>query len=357
MISHRPVAMNRSGMVFYMKNKQLIALVVAAVLFIIIGASNVLVQVEAEKERVTSGLTEESYTYLEYLLGYADEEIDYEESFPSESFVAVISITGTIQAGYDASTGYAHQETLDYIDALMNNYSNKAILLYEETPGGTVIDSDELYLKLMEYKETTGRPVYAYFHSYAYSGGYYVAMAADEIIANRNATLGSIGVIVSTYNLSGLYEKLGIEEINITSGANKSMFTSDDEEQTAEQISIYQAIVDDAYDQFLGIVETGRNMTANELESYADGSIFSAQDALEYGLIDEVVNTYDDALTSVTESLGYEYITFSSMPVSSGGIWDLLFSKLESVVPKSDNQVLQELANTESKGLMYYAEP
>lgn len=344
-----------------MKTKQIIALVVAAVLFVFVGASNVLVQIEAEKERVTNdALTQETEEYLNQMFGItSDGTIDYEAEMPTEDFVAVISVTDTIQAGYSSSNyngGYFHEETLAYIDALMDSNTNQAILLYEETPGGTIIDSDELYLKLMQYKEVTGRPVYSYMHSYAYSGGYYIAMAADKIIANRNATTGSIGVIMSTYDLTGLYEKLGIKSINITSGANKAMFTGDDA-QTQEQIKIYQEIVDEAFGQFLGIVEKGRGMTEAQLKPYADGRVFSAQKAQELGLIDEVVNTYEDALNMVAEELEDENILFENMPLNEMNFWSSFFLKAEELVPKSDNQVLEDLTNLDSKGLMYYAEP
>ncbi len=341
-----------------MKSKQIIALVVAAVLFIVIGASNVLVQVEAEKQRVTSA--RETEDYFKSLLGVSDGEIDYDAELPYEDFIGVISVTGTIQnvegSYLSGDLGYYHQETLSYIDALMESSTNQAILLYEETPGGTIIDSDELYLKLMEYKEQTGRPIYAYMHSYAYSGGYYIAMAADKIIANRNATTGSIGVIVSTYDMSGLYEKLGIKPIDITSGKNKAMFNGD-ETQTQEQIAMYQDIVDESFEQFLTIVKKGRGLTDAQIRPYADGSVFSAQRAKEIGLVDEIVDTYDDALDMVAKDIGEEDITFSPMPVERGNLFSQLFMKLSSLIPKSDNQVLQELTNLEDKGLMYYAEP
>lgn len=338
-----------------MKGKQIIALVVAVVLFVFVGAANLLTQVEAKKELAT--METELGSSMNRLF-MSDSDI-YTE-LPMEDFVGVISVTGTIQdvgSGYSATeSGYDHQGILDYIDALMDSSSNQAILLYEETPGGTIIDSDELYLKLMEYKETTKRPVYAYMHNYTYSGGYYIAMAADTIIANRNTVTGSIGVIMSTYDLSGLYEKLGIEQINITSGENKAMFTGDDA-QTQQQIQIYQEIVDDAYSQFLSVVEKGRNMTEAQIKPYADGSVFSANKAKEIGLIDEVVNTYEDALDLVMADLEVGDITFSDMPVKEYSLLDMLFMKAQSLVSKSDNQVLQELTNLDSKGLMYYAEP
>ena len=111
----------------------------------------------------------------------------------------------------------------------------------------------------MEYKEVTGRPIWAYFASQACSGGYYIGMAADKVYANRNCWTGSIGVIVSLMNCRDLYDKLGIKEIDITSGANKAMGSSG-LDLTQEQYDILQSLVDEAYDQFVGIVSTGRGM-------------------------------------------------------------------------------------------------
>lgn len=343
-----------------MKGKQIVALVVAVVLFVFTGGVNLLMQVEAEKQlAITDAKTEDAMSSL-FGMGM-NGEMDYSTTLPMEDFVGVIEVTGTIQdmgSGYVAlEGGYDHQGTLAYIDALMESESNQAILLYEETPGGTIIDSDELYLKLMEYKEVTGRPVYAYMHSYAYSGGYYIAMAADKIFVNRNATTGSIGVIMSTYDLTGLYEKLGVKEINITSGENKAMFTGDDA-QTQKQIEIYQDIVDDGYNQFIDIVKKGRDMTDEQIKPYADGSVFSANKAKELGLVDEVVPTYEDALDMIVTDMGIENdIAFSYMPAQEYTFWDQLFMKAQSLVSKSDNQVLQEMTNMDGKGLMYYAEP
>ena len=115
-----------------MKGKQIIALIVAAVLFIVIGASNVLVQVEAEKQRAT--MTQETQDYFETLLGFSDSEnMDYGSKLPYEDFVGVISVTDTIQntgsvSVREENVGYDHQGTLAYIDALMESDSNQAIL-------------------------------------------------------------------------------------------------------------------------------------------------------------------------------------------------------------------------------------
>lgn len=142
---------------------------------------------------------------------------------------------------------------------MKNSPYNKGILLIVDSPGGGVYESDELYLKLKDYKETTGNPIWTYMKSEACSGGYYISMASDKIFANRNCTTGSIGVIMSLVNTKDLYDKLGIKEINITSGKNKAMGSSG-QDLTDEQKEILQSNVDEAYEQFVSIVADGRKM-------------------------------------------------------------------------------------------------
>ena len=124
------------------------------------------------------------------------------------------------------------------------------------------------------------------------------SVAADEIYANRNTTTGSIGVIVSGYDLSGLYEKLGIEYFSITSGVNK-----DSSQMTPDQMEIYQSQVDECYERFVQKVAEGRNMTETEVLGLADGRTYTAQQALEKGLIDEI-SSYEEMCGQMASALG-----------------------------------------------------
>ena len=278
----------------------------------------------------------------------ADEMMIGQDSF------AVISVVGTIQNASGDALGfnqpsYHHNATLNYVEQLQYDDSNKGIFLYFDTGGGGVYESDELYRALMEYKEVTGRPIWAFFGPTAASGGYYIAMAADHISADRNTTTGSIGVIMSYTNVSKLYEKLGIESIYITSGRNKSMGASD-LELTDEQRAIYQSVVDEAYDQFVGIVCEGRGMTDAEVRKLADGRIYTAKQALSNGLIDEITS-YDGALDAFCEETGAQpyYTDFSEDTVL-----DRLLGAVSELLPKSDLQTLEELAETEQSGVPMY---
>ena len=269
---------------------------------------------------------------------------------PDEYF-AIINIKGTIQAGNEGSArvGYDHFATLNYIDQLMEDESNKGILLDVDSGGGTVYESDEMYLKLLEYKETTGRPIHAYFNGTACSGAYYIACAADYISGNRNGWTGSIGVIISTVNYSELYGKLGIKEVLITSGDNKGMGSAGSE-MTEEHIAIYQSLVDESYEQFVEIVALGRDMSIERTKELADGRIYSNDQALDNGLIDNVED-YSTAYAYMEEVCGAEgYYNQLYYPT----VWEEMFADIQTVVPKSDMAAVSELANSPLNGVPLY---
>ena len=192
-----------------MKKKQIGGLIVAAVLFIAVGVTSVLTNT------VSQNLLQASM--VEMLTS------DYGYDTPNYDYIAVVNVVGTIQeqtgtSVFEIADGYQHNDTMDYIDDLMYDENNKGILLYVDSPGGAVYESEELYDKLKEYREASGNPVWAYMSSYAASGGYMISMASDRIFANANTTTGSIGVIMSGFDMTGLYEKLGIRYVSITSG-------------------------------------------------------------------------------------------------------------------------------------------
>lgn len=322
-----------------MKKKQIGGLVIAVILFIIVGIISVLTNAFSQ------GMLEESVGEL--LTG------EFEFNPPADDYIAVVRVDGTIQeqtatSVFETPAGYQHTTTLEYIDNLKYDENNQGILLYVDSPGGTVYESEELYLKLLEYKDYTERPIWGYMAHYAASGGYMVSMAADKIYANPNTTTGSIGVIMSGYDLTGLYEKLGIRYVSITSGANK-----DSSKLTDEQIAIYQEQVDEYYSKFVGIVANGRGMSEDEVKALADGRTYTANQALENGLIDEI-SLYDDMTSDMCNELEtYQFYELES----PSDVLTLLFAEVKSMIPKSEAQILTETAADMESGVpMYYAE-
>lgn len=246
-----------------------------------------------------------------------------------ESYIGVLHIEGTISESSSdvvtSSTSYSHQFLMDCVDDMMQDEDNKGILLYENSPGGSVYASDELYLKLEEYKRKTGRPIYTYMASEACSGAYYIASASDKIIANRNCWTGSIGVLISTiYDVSGLLDKLGISAVTIKSGKNKSMGSATTK-MTKEQKQIFQSLVDEAYDQFVGIVAKGRDMSEKKVRKLADGRVYTARQAKQNGLVDQIAG-YESAALQMKKDCHLEGVSFQDIQHEQSSLLDQLLA-------------------------------
>ena len=345
-----------------MKKKQWIGIVVAGVVFIAVCTTGILSNVVQSKltEKADTKSKTSTSEMLSSIWGSSEENV----TLPEEDFVGVLNIVGTIQANSSGNISlsgsdddqYNHNLYMKYVDELEKSKNNKAILLYVNSPGGTVYESDELYLKLMEYKEKTKRPVYAYFGSQACSGAYYISMAADKIYTNRNTWTGSIGVIVSLTNYKKLYDKLGIKEIDITSGRNKSM-GSGGLDLTDEQYDILQSLVDEAYDQFAGIVSEGRGIDIATVKKIADGRIYSAKQAKEKKLVDEI-GTEDELKTLIQkENKLSDDVVYDTAKSSGSNFLSNLMGSVQKIMPKSDSELAVDIIENKGKGvLMYYAD-
>lgn len=329
-----------------MKKKQLISIIIAGAVIVAVGVTGIVSNVISKK--ILGDVTTKDY---------AKDFFEWDNStvvsdIPENDFIGVINIVGEI--GTSGSDGYNHDLYMDYIDKMMESDNNRGIMLYVDSPGGSVYEADELYLKLMEYKETTNRPIWAYFASQACSGGYYISMAADKICANRNTWTGSIGVIVSLANYKELYDKLGIKEIDITSGKNKAM-GSGGLDLTKEQQEILQSLVDEAYDQFVEIVADGRQMDELKVREIADGRIYSAKQALDIDMIDEI-GSWEDQKEEFVQENGWENDIEFYAPKSSSSWLSGLFEKIENAVPKSETDLVEDIVTNKGNGVLkYYA--
>lgn len=189
--------------------------------------------------------------------------------------IGLLHLTGTIEDS---------DEFLRALD-LMRKDRIKAVVVRIDTPGGGVAASQEIFEGLRRFREETGRPVVASLGGVAASGGYYVACAADRIVANPGTLTGSIGVILTFANAEGLLDRVGIRFRSIKSGPMKDegAFWRDLSEQ--EQV-VLQGMVDDVYDQFLDAVAEGRKIQREEILPLADGRALSGRQAYQAGLVD-----------------------------------------------------------------------
>lgn len=269
------------------------------------------------------------------------------EEAADEPYIGLIDISGTIQegsSGYMSGDSYNHSWTLNCIDEFKNDEYNKAIIIYINSPGGGVYESDELYNKLLDYKNETGRPVFAYMAQEAASGGLFAAMAADEITANRMTLTGSIGVIMSSLDLTGLYDKLGIKSNEIVSGENKDMFTN----MTDEQRAILQSIVDEYYGYFVEAVADGRGLDKEYVKQIADGRVYTATQAKEIGLIDNV-GTYDDMVNEILSRSEFQDCEIYSFTPYENTFVDYLLQQI-GIGSKTEDSALSEAYNAINGG-------
>lgn len=173
----------------------------------------------------------------------------------------------------------------------------KAVVLRINSPGGGVTASDIMYRELRAFRQTTGKPIIACMMDLAASGGYYIACAADRIYALNSTVTGSIGVIMMTPDLSGTMGKIGARMNTIKSGDMKDS-GSPFREMNERDRAVFQGLIDSMYENFLAVVKAGRpGIAADKLRSLADGRVYTAAQAKEAGLIDEI-GTLQDAIAA-----------------------------------------------------------
>jgi protease-4 len=245
--------------------------------------------------------------------------------------IAVVTVDGVLMEGMNA---FAEKE----IEKAARDSSVKAVVLRIDSPGGSITASDDLHHRLTELrdgnpqKKTKAKPVVVSMQSVAASGGYYIAMPAQTLLAERTTVTGSIGVYAALPNVTQLADKVGFRMEIIRDGEVKDS-GSPFKEMTPHERELWQSMVDNAYLEFLHVVEQGRPNLKGKLQEdividktvpirnpdgrtrrekhtryRADGGIFTADDALKYGLIDQI-GYLDDAIQVAKQAagLGDEY--------------------------------------------------
>lgn len=219
--------------------------------------------------------------------------------------VLMIDISGTI-----TSTGsgglFGSPNVLAEVDEQLlmaaDDSSIKAVVLRINSPGGGVTATDMLYRQIQKFKEKTKLPIYVSMMDMAASGGYYLAMTADKVYATPTSITGSIGVIAIFPEGEGLMDKIGVEVTVVKSGKMKDM-GSFFRKMNSEDQKLLQALIDDMYGKFVDVVAKGRpNLPREKIKELADGRIYTATQAKEAGLIDDLA--YLDEVIDKAEEAG-----------------------------------------------------
>ena len=222
--------------------------------------------------------------------GYAETE---DGVFAIGSKVAIVHIAGVI-----TSSGEAVRQLKKYAD----DGSVKAVILRIESPGGAVAPSQEIYDAVLKAKKKKG--VVASMGAVAASGGYYIACAADSIVANPGSLTGSIGVIFEFPVFGELFKKIGIKTEVVKSGELKDV-GSPTRPMTEHERRMLQSVINDTYDQFVEAVVKSRKMERSRVLALADGSVFTGRQAKANGLVDQLGN-FEDAVRLAGKMGGIE---------------------------------------------------
>lgn len=207
----------------------------------------------------------------------------------------------------------------------------RALLLDINSPGGGVTDSDEIYRMLLRFKkEHPEVRIVALFGDVAASGGYYIAAAADHIVARRSSITGSIGVIMSAWNFTKAAADFGVSQVAIKSEHTpyKDML-SPTREMTPEERAILTSIVEELYEQFVDVVVAGRGLDRDRAIELANGAIYSAKQALSGGLIDEIGDSYSVQEAFVDQYGPVQVVEYRRRPTFR----DLLLGASASALP------------------------
>jgi len=267
--------------------------------------------------------------------------------------IALINIEGVISSSSENTSPFSYvapsaQNALKAIQNAQKDSSVKAVIIQINSPGGTVAASQNLYDAIMRLRKE--KPVVVSMQDVAASGGYYLAAAADRIVAQRGTITGSIGVIFSTMDIHGLLsQKLSVYPIVIKSGKFKDMGSST-KPMSLEERQLFQDMIDDSYKQFIDDIEKARVkrndtfpldkkiLTPETLREYADGRVFTGSQAYSLGFVDVLGDLEDAHVIAKTLAVEKFKLSDDELPMvlynKTSPLKDLFTTLSETVFPE-----------------------
>lgn len=258
--------------------------------------------------------------------------------------IKVVDVDGVI------SSNDANDFVVEELKKAKEDPQIKGVILNVNSPGGSVYASERIANEIKALKEAE-KPVYTVMREMAASGGYYISAPTDRIYASNETWTGSIGVIIQSYSLQGLFEKYGIKEQNITTGKMKDA-GSQGRDMSKEEKEYFQGLVDSAFDRFVKIVSEGRGISEREVRKLADGRVYDGSQALSNGLVDKI-GDLDSAIGDMASENNLE----DPMVIRNENImgsFSSIFSKVTDLKKsESDLAILDKLMKNEGPRPMY----
>lgn len=312
--------------------------------FVIIGLTLGIMAITLLLGSMSSGTTDQSKlttVYSEEILPNANGERKVVSS--TAPVILQINIDGVI--GIDELTEKSIRQVL--IESREGDYKNnrvKGVLLHINTPGGTVSDADGIYRELIAYKKKYNVPVYAYVDALCASGGVYVSVAADKILASDSSLIGSVGVIAPTFmNFTKLLDKVGVDTLTISAGKEKDALNPLRPWKPGEEDN-YKNIIDFYYARFVSLVSQHRpDLNKDKLIDDYGARIFPAEQAKEYGYIDAAGVSLGEAIEELVKAAGITDDNYQVIRLENKGWFHSLFSS-KSNLPLISGKIEHKLS-------------
>lgn len=317
------------------KGKKLIAIVITVLVVMMAAFSK---DMAANKENMEN-------KYIDQIMDMSFARQEVLQGSNQNQKIKIIEVNGVIQSDYAADM------IVKDLKQSREDESVKGVILKVNSPGGSVYASEKIANQVKKLKNA-GKPIYTVMEEFAASGGYYISAPTDKIYASNETWTGSIGVIISSVSLGGLFEKYGIKEQNVTSGALKDAGSSGHDMREDEK-KYYQGLVDSAYQRFVELVADGRKMSKSDVKKLADGRVYDGSQAIKNGLIDEI-GDLDKAIGAMTSELELEDPLVIKNQENSG-FFGSIFSKISDLrnSSKSDLQILNDMLKDNEPRPMY----
>ncbi|MGP5307560.1 signal peptide peptidase SppA [Vreelandella alkaliphila] len=206
-------------------------------------------------------------------------------SLPTESHVALVEVHGVIASDAPANA----ERIIKGLDRAWSSESAAAVVLHIDSPGGSPVQSQRIYDEIMRLRDQGDKPIIAVIEDIGASGAYYVASAADSIVASRASLVGSIGVIYAGFGFQEAINQIGVERRVMTAGENKA-FLDPFQPLDEEAADFWQGVLTQTHEQFIDDVKAGRGDRLSNSPEIFSGLIWSGEQALELGLIDELAS-------------------------------------------------------------------
>lgn len=231
----------------------------------------------------------------------------------------------------DLTTQAVRQMLVESQEGNLKDGRIKGVLLYINTPGGTVDDADGILRALLDYKKKYQIPIYAYIDGLCASGGVYVSLAADKIYATKVSLIGSVGVLAPTFaNVTKLLDKIGVETLSITAGKGKDALNPLRPWKPGEEDN-YRQIIEYYYDRFVDLVTTHRpEMSKEQLVQEYGAALFPAPEARNKGFIDVSGASLSETLKDLLKQVGITGDYYQVIRLENKQWWRSLFSSQAS---------------------------